>query len=183
MPDVLDVSPETTTTGVGEKATRMDPDLRRSSLRLASRRHPGSRLSANMHSPDNRIARAGRRLTAKWHSSEDWCRIQAIHRTDRRIRISARGQARQYTTSGAVRTLSLPHASTKDIPQTCEAQMSDQEYVLRSVSGVQPAAKGQRASPSNSAPPPKLVYGRIGFVGLARMGIAMATNTPRAAAR
>ena len=58
--------------------------------------------------------------------------------------------------------------------------LPDQESVFRPVS-AQPLPENRSGSLSNTSPPPeqKRVEGRIGFIGLGRMGIAMATNLAR----
>jgi 3-hydroxyisobutyrate dehydrogenase-like beta-hydroxyacid dehydrogenase len=57
--------------------------------------------------------------------------------------------------------------------------MPDQESPARPVSAMQSATKDRSGSPTSTAPAPQQTLGRIGFVGLGRMGIAMATNLAR----
>jgi lactate dehydrogenase-like 2-hydroxyacid dehydrogenase len=58
-----------------------------------------------------------------------------------------------------------------------EAQMPDHEPALNAGATMRPATRDSSGSLSNSAPSPeKLVEGRIGFIGLGRMGIEMAAN-------
>jgi 3-hydroxyisobutyrate dehydrogenase-like beta-hydroxyacid dehydrogenase len=99
-----------------------------------------------------------------------------------RIRITASTvELRQLPASGLRRGhISLPQASTADVSTACETQMPDQESVFRPVS-AQPLPENRSGSLSNTSPPPeqKLVEGRIGFIGLGRMGLAMATNLAR----
>ena len=56
--------------------------------------------------------------------------------------------------------------------------MPEDISVLRPVSAVPPDTKDRSRTPSASDPPPaqKLVEGPVGFIGLGRMGTAMATN-------
>jgi 3-hydroxyisobutyrate dehydrogenase-like beta-hydroxyacid dehydrogenase len=56
--------------------------------------------------------------------------------------------------------------------------MTDQECTLRPVTAAQPVTGDRIGSPSTSttSPAKKLAEGRVGFIGLGRMGVAMATN-------
>ena len=59
--------------------------------------------------------------------------------------------------------------------------MPDQESALHPVWAAKPVTKDLRTAPSNSArsPEKRLVGGRVEFIGLGRMGIAVATNLVR----
>src|SRR5216683_3768283 len=77
-------------------------------------------------------------------------------------------------------TLSLLQASTTDVSAACETQMPDRESAFRQVP-AQPMTEDRNGFLSDGAPLPerKVVEGRVGFIGLGRMGIAMATNLAR----